>query len=242
MAHKRKVPITQRDFEFITGNSFHRLMVEVARSIKSRRPLDSPLEVLAQFFLNAAVRKQTGGVAPETLFPRPWSYDGIVNWLVYYAEQISQLLEQAKLAPLLMETALTPYPLCKERGILVETKPDLIARRLGDSTLGIYDYKTVSMKRYFLYQDLINSPKLGAMLHNIEQLISYGAAVEHDVHEINEPVSEIGLIVVPRKPLFARNINPKPALLLAAPFQNTSIEEWRVRRLSKILAKNLPDE
>lgn len=232
---RKKALISQRDLEFILGNSFHRLMVEVARVKKSRKKADSSLVGLSNFFFSAAVYRQTGLSAARVKFPRPWSYNKAVAWLAYYAEKTSEMMDFEGIAPLLMEVTLAPYPLCKEQGLFVETRPDLIARRTPSGDLGIYDYKTTSIQQYMLYKSVLERADKSAILHSLDQLVGYGAAAEHDVHEVNEKIDEIGLIVVPRTPL-AEGHEPMPVLLLAVPFDRTKVALWHTRRLEKILS------
>lgn len=231
---RKKVLVSQRDLEFILGNSFHRLMVEVARVKKSRKKSDSSLDELAHYFFSNAVYRQTGLSATRVKFPRPWSYNKAVAWLAHYAEETSTLMDDKGIAPLLMEVALAPYPLCKRQGLFVEARPDLIARRVPSGDLTVLDYKTVSPKRYFLFKSALSDPNLSDILHNFDQLVGYGAAAEHDVHEVNEPVDEIGLIVVPRTPLSEGN-EPLPVLFLAVPFDRSYVEGWHTAKLDRIL-------
>ncbi|MBA44304.1 MAG: hypothetical protein CMF62_09940 [Magnetococcales bacterium] len=152
--------------------------------------------------------------------------------MAHYAEETSNLMDDEGIAPLLMEVALAPYPLCKKQGLFHEARPDLIARRVPSGDLTVLDYKTASLKKYFLYQQVLNDPEMAEILHNFDQLVGYGAAAEHDVHEVNELVDEIGLIVVPRTPLSAE---PMPVLFLAVPFDRSRVEGWHTAKLDKIL-------
>jgi len=231
---RKKIPVSQRDLEFILGNSFHRLMVEVARVKKSRKKAETSLEGLAHFFFSAAVYRQTGLSAMRVKLPQPWSYNKAVAWLAYYAEQTSEMMDREGIAPLLMEVTLQPYPLCKEQGLFVEARPDLIARRTPSGDLGVYDYKTTSIQQYMLYKSVLVRADKSNILHSFDQLVGYGAAAEHDVHEVNEKIDEIGLIVVPRTPL-PEGRTPMPVLLLVTPFDRTRVKEWHTRRLEKIL-------
>lgn len=232
---RKKVLISQRDLEFILGNSFHRLMVEVARVKKSRKKAGSSLEELSHFFFSAAVYRQTGLSATRVKYPRPWSHNKAVAWLAYYAQQTADLLDREGIKPLLMEVALAPYPLCKAQGLFVETRPDLLARRVANGNLGVFDYKTASIQQYMLYESMLNREDMSDVLHNLDQLVGYGAAAEHDVHEVNELVDEIGLIVVPRTPI-TEGREPMPVLLLAVPFDRSRVDAWHTARLEKILA------
>ena len=231
---RKKVLIQQRDLEFILGNSFHRLMVEVARVKKSRKKADSSLEELSHFFFSAAVYRQTGLSATRVKLPRPWSFNKAVAWLAYYAEQTSEMMDREGIAPLLMELALAPYPLCREQGLYVDTRPDLIARRIPEGVMGVYDYKTTSIQQYMMYQSVLGRSDKGEILHGLDQLVSYGAAAEHDVHEVNEQISEIGLIVVPRTPI-TEGREPMPVLLVTTPFDRSKVADWHLRQLERRL-------
>ena len=233
MARKEgKHPLGAKDFMFILGNAFHCMMVEMASVRRSRRrPLLSP-EELAHHFLRAAIHRQSGRSAGQVSCPSPWTFNKAHAWLVYYANATLKLMDKHGLSPLLMEQALSPYPLCKERGLYEDTCPDLIARRVVTSTLGVYDYKTVSSNQYQAYCKMLASPDLAEQVNSLDLMTRYGAAAEHDIHNVNEPIAEVGLIVVPRRPLTP---TPRPVLLVAAPFDRSQIAAWRNRRMKKIL-------
>ena len=230
----KKYTVSARDLEFILGNSFHRLMVEVAREKKSRRKMANTLEELAHFFFSHAVYRQTGQSVNKVKFNRPWTYEKAVAWLAHYAREVAILMDDEGIAPLLMEQTLAPYPLCKDQGLFVETRPDLIARRVATGDLAIFDYKTTSVRNYLVYQAALGQDDLAETLNKVDQLVSYGAAAENDVHEVNEKVDEVGLIVAPRTPL-SEGDPPLPLLFLTAPFDRKKVKPWHIRQLEKRL-------